>query len=53
MKRGHQLAKEMDLKKDKKALRVIYDLVPRATRESFSTRPQRPLVHRLLYADLL
>ncbi|TFK88222.1 hypothetical protein K466DRAFT_521175 [Polyporus arcularius HHB13444] len=37
VKRGHQLAKEMNLKKDKKALRVIYDLVPRATRESFKS----------------
>ena len=34
---GHKMAKEMDLKQDKEALEVIYNLLPRATRESFST----------------
>ena len=37
------MAKEMDLKQDKEALEVIYNLLPRATRESFSTYPSRPL----------
>ncbi|RPD59158.1 hypothetical protein L226DRAFT_572160 [Lentinus tigrinus ALCF2SS1-7] len=41
VKRGHQLAKEMDLKKDKEALRVIYNLLPKATCEWFESEDPR------------